>query len=222
MSEDLIREIAQEVVRQMPPVGGWAYYVILVLCMVGSAFLGAYFRKRGETFATKADMEEVLRQLTETTQATEEVRAAISHADWHTREWKTLRRQKLEDLLCAVHRARNDWHEYVRGVLYAEKIPSGMPQTWDISMLCCLYFPELRTQVQQVLEVTEAYWKWAHDIRAGQPSVIPGSVGYEAYAATTISEAEPRIGAIRDAVQAVDARAADLMRVFANINDGAT
>lgn len=214
MSEELIREIAQEIVRQMPPMGGWAYYVILVLCMVASAFLGAYLRKRGETYATKADMEEVLKQLKETTQTVEEVRTAVAHQDWQSREWKTLRRTKLEELSISIHEIHATSLSYMREIIFAEQVASEELKGWKVVMLCMLYFPDLKGPVQKFLEEFYAYQQWAIAKRAGLKAVKGGSAECSAFLAEAIEESKPMVVALRKSVEATDVAAAKLMRDF--------
>lgn len=215
MSEELIREIAQEIVRQMPPMGGWAYYVILGLGMMAAAFLGSYLRERGKNYATKADMKQVLERLEATTKTTEEVRATVAHADWHTREWKTLRRTKLEELIGAINHSREQLNTYTREILYNETAPEEIPPTWSIPMLCGLYVPELRGEVQRVLDQMRAYTQWAHDLAAQRPPIATGGAPLAAYRARVLAEAGTQINVLRDAVQVVHDSANGLMREFA-------
>lgn len=115
MSEELIRELAQQIVSD-GLLNNWMFWTLLLAVSfvgaVASAFVTTYIRKRGETYATKADLAELVAQLRTTTQAAEEVRIAIAHADWSSKEWKVLRRVKLEELLDAVH-STQDWLELV-------------------------------------------------------------------------------------------------------------
>ena len=102
MNESLIREVANQVVQESLLQNWWLYAVILAITLLTvctSTLLKRYFEKRGEVLATSADLQEILRQLKSTTEVAEQVRAAVSHADWAAREWKTIRRTKLEELV---------------------------------------------------------------------------------------------------------------------------
>jgi len=102
MQPDLIREIAEQIVREQFLLNWKVYALICGLGLVAGAagyWLAPYLKKRAELYATKADMHEVLKQLEETTKVTEQVRVTVSHADWVTREWRTVRRIKLEELI---------------------------------------------------------------------------------------------------------------------------
>lgn len=111
LNEALIKEIALQVVQQ-GLLSNWLFYAVLFALSLVSGAIGAYlskyFGKRGETAATKADFDEITRQLKETTKISEEVRSSVSHKDWVAREWKTTRRIKLEELVNHAMSV-NDW-----------------------------------------------------------------------------------------------------------------
>jgi hypothetical protein len=64
----------------------WSYVALALVTLVG-AFLGAYLKKRGEEFATKQDFQEILYRVKKTTEATEEIKAAISE-EQRTKAWE--------------------------------------------------------------------------------------------------------------------------------------
>ena len=76
--------------------GSFFYYLVLGgLLLVASAFgsfIGEYFRFRGETFATSADIDKLAANLAKTTEAAEEVRTAIQHRFSERAEAKALMR----------------------------------------------------------------------------------------------------------------------------------
>ncbi len=158
MNESLIREIANQVVQKSLLQNWMLYLVLLALALVAvcaNALLTRYFEKRGELLATSADLQEVLRQLKSTTEVAEQVRAAVSHADWAAREWKTVRRTKLEELV-EVSLSLVAWLDEQRSAWFfpGEKNCGGRTPTDRVSMLSALYFPELE-QVSALLENAE-------------------------------------------------------------------
>lgn len=84
------------------PPGAYVLAAIAVFGPAATAFLGAYAKKRGETSASKHDIELIMEELRRTTRVAEEVKAAISFRDWHTRESVALKRNKLELLYDCV------------------------------------------------------------------------------------------------------------------------
>ncbi|MDQ1639270.1 MAG: hypothetical protein QOF62_2609 [Pyrinomonadaceae bacterium] len=70
----------------------WFQLLLLVISAILTslfAFLTFYMKKKAENFATKEDFREILRQLKETTRATEEIKAEISTGTWvNEQRWK--------------------------------------------------------------------------------------------------------------------------------------
>jgi hypothetical protein len=146
MSDQLARELAEQVVTQGLLLN-WVFYAVLIalslVCTAASTFAATYIRKRSETYATKVDLADLVAQLKATTEAAENVRTAIAHADWSAKEWKTLRRLKLEELLEAAHSAQH-WLDKESDIrLYGNKTDVGPSPLERITRISALYFPEL-------------------------------------------------------------------------------
>ena len=149
MSESLIREIANEVLRDGLAQSWWTYAVLVALAVVSgavAAFVTTYLRKRAETFATKADFDELLRQVRASTEASESVKSTIAKSDWTDREWRTLRRVKLEELLTAMHEATHWLDKEMDARFFNEPMPSERSPVWKVDVLSTLYFPEIRSE----------------------------------------------------------------------------
>ena len=153
MQRDLIREIAEAIVRDQILLNWRVYFLVVTLgALAGMAgyWLAPYLKKRAEVFATKADMHEVLHQVTLTTRATEQVRSAIGKADWAAREWQTIRRLKLEELLSSAY-SLDKWLDFQQAKwLHNEEIDINDKPTDTLRMLAALYFPELKSEVSVV------------------------------------------------------------------------
>ena len=160
MSEELIREIARQIVQEQL-LQYWRYYLVLGALMflgsAASAYFGSYFRKRGEAYATKADFELLIEQLRATTSAAEEVKIAIGHTDWTSKEWKTLRSIKLEELMGAVYAVR-DWLDKEERIKLFNQ-PGDLESTpfWKVNIISGLYFPELRDEIEAL---TTSYFSY--------------------------------------------------------------
>lgn len=170
MSEMLLHEIAVQIAREQFLLQ-WPVYLLMfgIALVVGfaAAFVGAYAKKRGESYATKADFAELLTQLKATTAVAEEVKASISHADWAAREQRTLRRMKLEDLLQAIHEAQA-WQDLNKDLLIFDSGKDvGQSPLPKVERIAGLYFPELRENIfnfcqlhrKMTIEVLEARQK---------------------------------------------------------------
>ncbi len=149
MNSELIREVAAAIVAEQILLN-WQFYsliaaISLVVHVLGTA-VGTYFGKRAETKAIAASLDEILRQLKATTQVAEGVRLQLAKADWMDKEWRTIRRVKLEELLATANHM-------------VDGIPTGFSIEGDVSLaadgerlnlLCTLYFPDLRDGVSRV------------------------------------------------------------------------
>jgi tellurite resistance protein len=68
-----------------------------------AAWFGAFFKMKGENFATKRDFDELLKRQQATTEAVEKIKSDVAQRDWSQREWTNLRRIKLDELLQKMH-----------------------------------------------------------------------------------------------------------------------
>ena len=160
MSEAIVREIAQQIVRE-ELLWNWSFYLLLfalfLVVSVASAFITSYIRKRAENYATKTDLEELVVQLRATTEAAEQVKTAIAHTDWTTKEWKTLRRIKLEELVETVYAVRQWLDQETEVRLFNKQTTSAPSPVWKLKLVSRLYFPELRDEVQALTLVYGEY-----------------------------------------------------------------
>jgi hypothetical protein len=150
MQTDLVHELSRAIFREQVLLN-WRFYAVLLLVLFIACFaanwLGSYFQTRAKTFATKADMDEILRQVAATTRATEEVRSAISQADWVAREWRTTRRIKLEELMATAYSLEH-WLDLQREKwLHGEAVDVDNAPMHRLKLLGALFFPELKAEV---------------------------------------------------------------------------
>lgn len=152
MNETMLRELAEQIAKEQFLLQWPVYALMLAVALVvgvGSAYLGAYARKRGDSFATKTDFDELLAQLKATTAVAEEVKASVSHSDWAARERRTLQRLKLEELLQAVHELLLWQDDERKKCIFGSTKDSGPSPLPKVERLTSLYFPVLETMVYQ-------------------------------------------------------------------------
>jgi hypothetical protein len=168
MTDSILRELAEQIVRDQILLN-WRFYAILVaisvIAAVGSAFVVAYIRKRAETYATKADLSELLAQLKATTTAAEQVKTAIAHADWSNREWKSLRRTKLEELLSTVYDVRHWLDRDMSARFFNKATAEDRSPIWRLELISRLYFPELLLESHMLSLVYFEYTRWMLDVQ---------------------------------------------------------
>jgi hypothetical protein len=151
MDQEAIQKLAAEIVRNMPNYPLWLLAIQVALTLVAAAagaFLGEYFKTRGRNFATKADFEILLEQLHKNTQLVETIKSEVAQRDWVLREWVTLRRVKLEELI-AKNADCDAYLDRVReNAIDGERFSEVRPDA-DMHTLMILYFPELKDEVEE-------------------------------------------------------------------------
>lgn len=156
MSEALLRELAKKIAHEQFLLQWPIYALMIALAIVigiASAYLGSYAKRRGENYATKTDFDELLKQLKLTTATAEEVKATVSHADWASRELKTLRRLKLEALLQSVYELQ-EWQSLERDAsIFNSGKDTGPSPIPKIELLSGLYFPELYVPLHDFCQI---------------------------------------------------------------------
>lgn len=156
MDQETIRAIADQVANQTILTSWKVWSLQFALWIVGTAlaaFAGAFFAKRGEHKAIQADFQSLKNQLKENTIAVKMIETEIGHSDWAAREWKTLRRIKLEELLSL----NEELLQWVYESVSAAKETGVIPSLFKAHTLGLLYFPELQLTINQLLEDTLSF-----------------------------------------------------------------
>lgn len=173
MQNELIREIANAIISDSL-LKNWLFWITMLLISVVSTVIGgfllSYSKRRGEALATKADLANVLRQLEQTTRVSEEVKATVSHSSWAQREWLTIRRLKLEELLSTAY-ALDQWLEVQKQRWVLGEASGGdetLPQR--LQSIGTLYFPEMNAETQAVWQAFANAQLFI--LKLGTPAVI--------------------------------------------------
>lgn len=149
MNTDLVRELAAVIDAELF-FSNWRLYAltlaVLAISKTVDVYLAKYWGKRAEIKANATDLQEVIRQLRATTEATEAVRVQMSKTDWLDKEWRSIRRVKLEELLCAA----NGMLQSLGLKAIDDPVAPTNRDSEKLRMLCALYFPELRVEVTDV------------------------------------------------------------------------
>lgn len=167
---DLVKQIQTGMVWAQWPTYLLAIALIVVFVYFSSR-LSAFASKTGEIEAITTKFDQLTAQLKANTETVESVRTEIAHGDWVAREWKTLRRQKLEQLLENVL-ATKEWQEAYRSeTVFQSKISAGVSPVAQIELIGLLYFPELRDCIFSFCQThTEIY---VLTLKCGQGLIKP-------------------------------------------------
>jgi hypothetical protein len=180
MDIKIIAELVQQIVRQEVLLNYWYWLIMAACAFVGVAvysFLVPYFRRRGEAYATKADLDAILSQAEKITEATETIKVSISRQDWTHREYVSLRRAKLEELMIAVHELGSWLGKEEQHLFYGRERNDDATPVNIVTTLSGLYFPELKQQVDGLKKAAAAYRLWLLSIgqyRLAQPQTAEG------------------------------------------------
>lgn len=135
----------------------------LVIATAVTPYISKYIKNRGKVFATKADFDDIKRQLTDTTRLAEQIKATVSHTEWTKREYKRLKRTTLEELLKNVY-ALDHWHAAELDSKVFMHPPHNLITTMKtINMLAGLYFPELTKQRFELFDTPHRMAMWLSD-----------------------------------------------------------
>lgn len=150
MTAEQIAELAKQISSGMVWAQWPTYLLIALIAFVLFYFnrrLASYASKTGEIAAITGQFEALTKQLKANTHTVEIVKAEIAHGDWATREWKTLRRLKLEELLQAMLE-QNNWSDvYGSELIFGDSIKAGPPPVNNVELIGLLYFPELDNEI---------------------------------------------------------------------------
>lgn len=149
MTPTMIAELARKIVEQQVQQEWWFYLMLLALIFL-AAFFGSvvrgYATDVGKFKAIERNYEAVLEQLRKSTSATTQIQLALNHQDWSSREFKTLRREKLEGVVFILYEVREAASKMVT------EDADAVTETESTSLnklvaLVGLYFPELTTPI---------------------------------------------------------------------------
>lgn len=220
MQPDLIREIADAIVRDQL-FSNWRFYAVLLgIGIIGGAvgnWIAPYVKKRAETSALKADMDEVLRQLRETTRTTEQIRVAVNQADWAHREWRTVRRVKLEELLSTAYSLDQWLTSQQDRWLHGSELKADSAPLDRLKVIAALYFPELKGEVSAVWMAHQKAFSFIVQVGGGGAvaRLTNDVAGYGKALADFKAAWVPHYTAARQAIDSLETAASELMEKVA-------
>ncbi|WLE97090.1 MAG: hypothetical protein QTN59_20740 [Candidatus Electrothrix communis] len=224
MSEALLKDIASKVVEQ-DLLANWRFYAIFLPSIFLSSALGAYvanrYKKKAEIDAVDADLKKILRQLEKTTEVTEQVRSKVDYADWVEREWKTIRRVKLEELVQSAISVRPWFDQQCSACRQCSlKRESENCPANHTAMIAALYFPEIQRESEQLVKTAYTAICWMHSKLNEILNAVPLQ-GSEAEIQVkrgelwqqhgTVEEWSKHWQALLDALKALEVKAAQVM-----------
>jgi len=217
MDAATISRLAHEIATAQ--LSDWRFWLLLIGLVVISTALSAlihgYFSKRGEVSGTQAELKRILSQLSAQTDAVKRVETAISHDDWVQREWKTISRVKLEEFVEAAQKVRL-WldREFQIRILAANGANTDSP-FWKVDALCCLYFPQFRSEVEAFRAEYQALASFVVSIQLQRGEAAGWPSSEAEVEARLKSEYLPLHNKVIQAIHALEVRAQQAMKEVA-------
>lgn len=156
MIAELAKKIAQEVLFQE-----WYFYLLWILITGLSAFFGSWIKSYATDKAKFKSIEEnfnlILYQLKTSTTATSEIQLALGHNDWTSREYKTLRRDKMESLMVALYETRDWVSKTLISNVEETSFDTDSSPVNKVLVISSLFFPELKECNENFFEIHQLF-----------------------------------------------------------------
>jgi hypothetical protein len=180
---DIAHQIVQN--RAIENIQFYVVYATLALVILAlGCIVRAYFSEKGKLMAAAASLNQRLDEIRQSTDAAEKIKVQIAHNDWTLKELKTLRRNKLEELITSAYK-----------VLFSTEADSSLPtedHTFEVKSRICLaelrqtsalYFPEFEKETEAIATAHSGFASWFLDekgkIRQKQVRVKSETKSYE-------------------------------------------
>lgn len=165
MDAAIASETAKQAIENQVFFNGKFYFVFMILVFSAAcagSFFGEFFRGRIKAFALKTgfDITPPRRQNVSGTAEMDKGTASSASEDWALKEFKTLRRYKLEELLTALFEI-DYWLSKERDALIFRTAANTDPSPINtIHLISSLYFPELLAEAKAVVGAYRDHMDW--------------------------------------------------------------
>lgn len=153
-SDATLTAIAHQLLENRTTANLQFMFVYLALGLVFAALIAvttAYFLERGKLLAATNTLSARLDEIRRSTDASERVKTSIAHNDWTVKEFKTLRRTKLEQLTTASYKLLLASEADAKFTLDDDNYRvTSREYTIDVHQISALYFTSFRTAIDAV------------------------------------------------------------------------
>ena len=172
METSVLKQFAREVAQQTVIDHWWLWLILILVAGLVAYFgslLGGYAARRGENLATKADFDDLLEQTTTTAEEVAQIHSRVALTEWTEKEARSLRRQKLEELLLGAFEAKAWLTAEENRLLFPSDVPNPdpLPSPMEkVEAIGVLYFPELWLEVKALDVAHGSYLQWTRETLA--------------------------------------------------------
>jgi hypothetical protein len=163
MTEEQVLELAKIIVDREILTNWQVYILIISLSLIGNymaTFITSYAKKRGENLATKADIDEIKKQLASTTEITTKIKNDIEHQVWRKQQIEIIKRNKIEEYLQYIYIAQENLSKKMNNAYFKTTEPIDEHAMSKSTMLQKLYFPELKEAHSIFLTANAEFLMW--------------------------------------------------------------
>lgn len=163
MTEEQILELSKIIVNK-EILTNWQVYILFIsLSLIGNyvaTFINSYAKKRGENLATKADINEIKKQLASTTEITTTIKNDIEHQVWRKQQIEIIKRNKIEEYLQYIYIAQENLSKKMNNGYFKTTESIDDYAMSKATMLQKLYFPELKEAHSIFLDANAEFLMW--------------------------------------------------------------
>lgn len=163
MTEEQILELSKIIVNK-EILTNWQVYILFIsLSLIGNyvaTFINSYAKKRGENLATKADIDEIKKQLASTTEITTTIKNDIEHQVWRKQQIEIIKRNKIEEYLQYIYIAQENLSKKMNNEYFKTTESIDDYAMSKATMLQKLYFPELKEAHSIFLAANAEFLIW--------------------------------------------------------------
>jgi hypothetical protein len=168
VQETLIKKLAEEIVNQAVFQNYAFYFLVFAISAIGAAlgaYGAAYLKRRAENLATKADFDEIIRQLQQTTDVTEGIKAAVSARTAQETARKALIRQKVEAFIEETFNL-DSWYGESKARIFAQERSKSnhCPALNKLETYQLIYFPEIKAEMAAVSRAFYGINRWLFEL----------------------------------------------------------
>jgi len=163
MDAAIASETAKQAIENQVFFNGKFYFVFMILVFSAAcagSFFGEFFRGRIKAFAVKTGFVITPSRHQNVSETAERNKGQGPTEDWALKEFKTLRRYKLEELLTALFEI-DYWLNKERDALIFRTAANTDPSPINtIHLISSLYFPELLAEAKAVVGAYRDHMDW--------------------------------------------------------------
>jgi hypothetical protein len=166
MNNDLVKQIALEVMNETFITNWYFYLLILLVATVGvffGSFLKGFGKEKSKYLAIESSLKTIAKQVKLTTETSEQIKTAIEHNIWRKKELEILKREKLEQYFLHISLLNNSLNNEMISKFFGQKVDHDPENFTKAELIQSLYLPELAEAHLELSKVVVQFQFWMSD-----------------------------------------------------------